>query len=447
VSQGEAPRRVAFRVLRRITEGAYVNLTLDGESQRAQLSPPDRRLATALVYGVLKGRARLDHALAAHAPRGIDKLDDTMLDLLRLGALQLLELRVPAHAAVDATVGAVRKLRGPKLAGFANGLLRKLADAGAPAPPAGPPEARLSVLTGAPRWVVDAAVARLGLDEAGALLEAEGRSAPVWLRVNRLRGDRETVITRLRQGLPRAQVDAGPLDVAIRVQNADGVFESAPYAEGLVTAQDLGAQWVAELVGVQPGERVLDACAGVGGKSSYLAEAMQDRGVVLAADASARKLELGADHARRLGLHIVRSLTGDLTQPNLAGMEPLYDRVLLDAPCSGLGVARRHPEVRLKRRDAVTSSLTTLQGRLLDRVASRVRPGGVLVYAVCTYTDEEGPAQVKAFLSRHPEFERDAETPLPPSVRGRGEPGELRTWPHRDDADGFFAARMRRRLP
>ncbi len=445
-------REVALRVLRRVEEGAYVNLALDGESVRARLSPLDRRLLSALVYGVLKGRARLDYALAAHAPRGIAKLDETTLDVLRLGALQLLELRTPAHAAVDETVDALRRLRGPKLAGFANALLRKLASAGAPAAPSGPPARRLSVMTGAPEWVVEAAIARLGEAEAEALLFAEGKAAPLWLRINRKRiaPNRDVELgARLLAELARGsgtEATVTPSELvpgALALRSADGIFDTPSYVEGLVTAQDLGAQLVGALLDPQPGENVLDACAGLGGKSTHLAERMDDRGRVDAADSSARKLELGADHARRLGLGIIRSIEADLLDPN-APLLPHYDRVLLDAPCSGLGVARRHPEVRLRKGEKEIASLAALQAKLLDRVADRVRPGGVLVYAVCTYTDEEGPAQVNSFLARRREFTRDDEAPMPGPLRGRGAAGELRTWPHRDDADAFFAVRLRR---
>jgi 16S rRNA (cytosine967-C5)-methyltransferase len=230
---------------------------------------------------------------------------------------------------------------------------------------------------------------------------------------------------------------------ALRLRGGDGVFDTAAYVEGRVTAQDLGAQLVGALVDPRPGETVLDACAGLGGKTTQLAERMDDRGQLDAVDRAARKLELGQDHARRLGLTIVRSIEADL----LAAGAPLragYDRVLLDAPCSGLGVARRHPEVRLRRGGEEIGALAELQARLLDAVAARVRPGGVLVYAVCTYTDEEGPQQIERFLARTSGFARDLDAPLPPALTGRGGPGELRTWPHRDDADAFYAARLRR---
>jgi 16S rRNA (cytosine967-C5)-methyltransferase len=425
-----------------VGEGAYATLALDGEAQRARLSSPDRRLATALVYGVLKGQARLDHALAAYASRGLGGLDPSTLDLLRLGALQILELRVPAHAAVDETVTMVRALRGDKLAGFANALLRKLAASGAPAAPPAPVSKRIAVLSGAPENIVTQVIDRLGEKEAEALLVAESAPAPLWLRVNPRRGKVEAVEAELRAALPKAVIEPSTLvSDAIAVRGADGIFDLPAYVEGRVTAQDLAAQLVGILLDPRPGERVLDACAGIGGKSTQLAERMDDRGAIDAVDRSRRKLELGQDHARRLGLSIIRAVEVDLASPS----DAVYDRVLLDAPCSGLGVARRHPEVRRRRVQGNIAELAALQAQLLDAVAPRVRSGGVLVYSVCTYTEEEGPRQLAAFLQRHADFARDHSAPVPAALAGRGEPGELRTWPHRDDADAFFAARVRRR--
>jgi 16S rRNA (cytosine967-C5)-methyltransferase len=436
------PRAVALRVLERVGDGAYASLALEGEAARARLTSPDRRLATALVYGVLKGRARLDHALAAYAPRGLGGVDARTLDALRMGALQLLDLRVPAHAAVDQAVRLVRARRGAKLAGFANALLRRLAREGAPPVPAAPPARRLAVLSGAPEAIAEGLLARLGPVEAEALLLSEARPAPLWLRVNPRRAPSAEAVAAELSATGAEVTPSSLLPSALAVRGADVLFDQPAFIEGRVSLQDLGAQLVGALVDARAGEHVLDACAGVGGKSTQLAERMDDRGRVDAADLSARKLAIGQDHARRLGLGIVRAVEADVAS---AGdrLLPAYDRVLLDAPCSGLGVARRHPEVRL-RPAGDRAPLLALQARLLDAVAARVRPGGVLVYSVCTYTDEEGPRQLAAFLERHPSFVRDAEAPIPESLRDRGAMGELRTWPHRDDADAFFAARLKR---
>jgi 16S rRNA (cytosine967-C5)-methyltransferase len=417
-------RDVARRVLARVDEGAYATLALSGELDRARLAPADRALATELVYGVLKQRRRLDAALAAHAPRGLKKLDERVLDALRIGAYQILFLRVPAHAAVDDAVGAIKKVRGAKLAGFANALLRALAQKGEP------PAASLGVRCSAPDWLVDDAVRRFGSDEAAAFLTALNVPAPLWLRANALRATRDEAMRAVAAERPDATLTPSPVvPEAFRADGAGDVSQLGAFVGGLLTAQDVAAQRVARLVDPRAGERILDACAGVGGKSTHLAALAGDGARIDSADLSERKLDLGQDLAHRLGVKSTTPIRCDLSDPR-APLAAAYDRVLLDAPCSGLGVLRRHPEAKWRRTRGDAAELAALQARILDALAPRVRPGGVLVYSVCTYTDEEGPRQLERFVAAHPEFRID------------GEP--LRTWPHRDDADGFFAARLTR---
>jgi len=420
-------REVARRVLGRVERGSYTTLALAGELSRARLSDEDRALATELAYGALKMRARLDRALSSHAPRGIERLDAQVLNALRIASYQILFLRVPAHAAVDDAVEAIKRVRGAKLAGFANALLRKLASAGEPSLPDEGAE-RLAVEQSAPRWLADEALARFG-DGARDFLASLNVPPPVWLRANTLRATREQLIARLAAERPRAILSPSVrAPEAVAARHGGDVSSTGAFAEGWCTAQDLGAQLVAHLVAPVAGERILDACAGVGGKATHLAALAGDRAAVDAADSSERKLELLADTARRLGVASVKAIAADLTDEK-APLALYYDRVLLDAPCSGLGVLRRHPEAKWRPRPDV-AQLASLQARLLDALAPRVRPGGLLVYAVCTFSDEEGPLQARAFVERHRDFAVD------------GEP--LRTWPHVDDADAFFAVRLRR---
>lgn len=420
-------RELARRVLARVDEGAYATLALAGELARARLSPADRALATELTYGVLKRRARLDWALSRYAPRGLDALDARVRDALRLGAYQILFLRVPAHAAVDDAVGAIKRARGAKLGGFANALLRRLAREGEPPPP-GEPVAQLAVVESAPEWLVRDALARFGADEAQAYLASLNAPAPVWLRANTLRASRDEAMRAVAAERPDATLTPSPeVPEAFRVERAGDPGALAAFANGLVTAQDVAAQRIARLCDPQPGERILDACAGVGGKSTHLAALAGDRAPIDAADLSPRKLELAEDLARRLGVTSIRTIACDLADA-AAPLQPAYDRVLLDAPCTGLGVLRRHPEAKWRRAPGDAAELSTLQSKILRAIAARVRPGGVLVYSVCTYTDEEGPLQLARFLADHPDFSVD------------GAP--LHTWPHRDDADAFFAVRL-----
>jgi 16S rRNA (cytosine967-C5)-methyltransferase len=422
-------RDVARRVLARVQEeGAFANLALAGELGRADLSEKDRALATELVYGVLRRRSRLDRAIAQYASRGLAKLDSRALDAIRVGAYQVLFLRVPAHAAVDDAVEATKRARGPKLAAFANAVLRKIADAGEPPPPDDPVE-RLLALESCPRWIHDEYARLCGPEEATALVRAQSQPAPAGVRVS-ARAEVEEVAERIRSERPGAEIVLSQLvQRALLVKGGGALHETQAYLEGLFTLQDPGAQLASEMLGAAPGEKILDACAGVGGKSTHLAELAGDRAEIDAIDSSEQKLSLAREHALRLGLGCIRTRVLDLREPLPPVLGP-YDRALLDAPCTGLGTLRRHPEIKWQREANDTKELADLQADLLDNVAERVRPGGTLVYSVCTLTVDEGPAQLASFLEIHEDWELDGKPRI--------------TLPERDGADGFYIARLRR---
>lgn len=463
---------VALRVLSRVEDGAYATLALSGEMERAGLDAKERALCTELVYGTLRRALRLDRALAAYAPRGLGKLDAVVRSALRLAAYELLFTRSPKAAAVNDAVGAIGRLRGRGLGGFVNALLRRLATQGEPPLPPLPQVAsgsgaedeqalaeRLAVQHALPTWLVQDALRRFPRDEAGAFLQSLDEPAPTWLRLNTLRGPAEQGLTALGAELKAPPLRHAGLAEAVRLSGGYP-FHGAAYSAGWFLAQDLGAQLVARLLlcGTTAGPLVLpegpmlDACAGVGGKTTHLAALTAGQRDIDAADRSARKLELCMEHARRLGCTRIRSLVADLSLPptSRSPLRKSYAAILLDAPCTGSGVLRRHPESRTRFRREQATELAGLQRKLLEALAPRLLPGGVLVYSVCSYLDEEGPAVVRSFLAAHPEFR-----PLPPDpdrapFAGEGllDPaspeGALRTFPHRHDADGFFAVRLRR---
>jgi 16S rRNA (cytosine967-C5)-methyltransferase len=444
-------REVARRVLRRVdTGGAFVSLALSGELERAALSPEDRGLATEIAYGVVRHRSRLTRALAAHAPRGIGKLSPAVRVALEAAAYQLLFLdRVPPYAAVDDAVRAVRAVAGPRVAGFANGLLRRLAREGEPPLPDRTADLRahLEVACSLPPAVLDelARAAPDGELEAAAL--ALSAPAPLWARVDPLRVPVAELAARLAAEHPG--VRAEPSDLcreAVRLIGAGSPEASESFQDGLWTVQDLGAQLIGHLIGARPGMRVLDACAGVGGKATHLAQLAGDQARIDAADQSARKLDLLTDAARRLRLASIHPVASDLRRPG-DELAATYDAILLDAPCSGLGVMRRHPELKWRLRATAVAEMAALQRELLAALWPRLARGGLLVYSVCTFTRAEGPEQIARFLAENP----DAAVEPPPADDGVrdwsaviGDDGFMRTWPHRHDADAFFAARIRR---
>lgn len=439
-SDERGARALARRVLDRVGQkDAWATLSLDGELSRAHLAERDRRLAAELVYGVLRHRTRLDRALAAHAE--LKRTPPRLLTVLRVAAYQLLLLdRIPAYAAVDDAVAAARTVGGGKLAGFANAVLRKLVASGEPAlPPESEARARLEIEASLPGWILDELAQALG--EPGELLAA-GRAfaeqAPLFLRTNLRRTSREALAAMLAdEGALVEEVLEHP--AALRAQKLGEPSQSESFRAGLYTIQDLSAQAVAlaaapllaaPTAGASAAPlRILDACAGVGGKSTHLAELGGDRAIIDAVDLSATKLGLLRDSARRLGHTTIRTHVCDLLTPQLPAVGRDYPLVILDAPCSGLGVLRRHPDAKWRLAPGDVAEVAALQARLLDAVHAVLAPGGTLIYSVCTFTAREGKEQIAAALARHPDLTLADEHTL---------------WPHREGGDGFYLARLSR---
>ena len=445
-------RDLARHVLARVEQdGAFAGRLLASALDRAQLEPAERALATELVYGVLRRRARLDRALEAVADRGLASLDPSMRILLRVGAYQLLFLdRIPVYAAVHDTVETAKRIHGRGLAGLTNALLRRVSERGEPPlpDPTRDPLGHLIESCGFPPWLARLAVRELDAATAVALADQMATPAPTALRANRLAGvTRDDLLAALAVERPDARFAPSPVAPdGIVARGFDGPARTQAFERGAFAITDTGAQVVAELCGAAPGERVLDACAGLGGKTGHLAALAGNRAEVLAVDLSAPKLEQALEQARRLGASGVQTRVANLTEalPEELGV---FDRVLLDAPCAGLGVLRRHPELLLRRSEGDLPALAETQRRMLDVVAARVRPGGTLTYAVCTFERAECEDVVTSFLGTHPEFRLErpaAAVGGVPWERVLDAAGSVRTWPHRDDADAFFAARMRR---
>jgi 16S rRNA (cytosine967-C5)-methyltransferase len=416
------PRDVARRVLDRVAKGgAWATPTLDGELARAGLDDRDRRLASELVYGVLRHRTRVDRAIAAHAE--LKRTPPKVLTALRVAAYQLLFLdRVPAYAAVDDAVAAARDAGGEKLGGFVNAVLRKLDKQREPALP-GDSRERIEIEHSLPRWIVDelAGVDAAQLAERAA---AFAQAAPIVARVNTRRTTRDALIETLREsGVTATPVATSP--TALALDGLGDPAENASFIAGTWTVQDAGAQLVGHVAAPRAGMRILDACAGVGGKATHLAELTDDAAIIDAADLNKTKLELCAQTAQRLGVTSIRRHAIDLLDAK-AQLADAYDLIVLDAPCSGLGVLRRHPDAKWRLKPDDVPRLADLQRQLLDAVVPRLAPGGALVYSVCTFTRAEGPDQVAALVAR----------------TGLRVVAEHRTWP--PDADAFYIARLER---
>ena len=446
-------RRIAADVLLRVEQqGAFANLALDsGLRSAGVLEQREAALATELVYGTLRWQPQLDRAIESHSSRPIGELDAPVRTVLRMAAFELLHHpTVPARAAVHEAVELCKELRAGRAAGFANAVLRRLSEVrAAPEPPSREvdPIGHVAAITAHPRWIVERWTTAFGAAEAERLCQADQQLAPACVRVNRSRATLEEARAIFAaQGIEATPGRFSP-DALVLAAGTPPALDLDGHAEGSFQAQDEAAQLVSLFAAPRAGARVLDACAAPGGKSCHLAELVGPTGRVVAVDLHARKAQIIAEAAARLGHAQVEARAADATLP-LPGEGPGgFDLVLADAPCSGLGTLRRHPEVKLRRSVEDVDRLAALQARLLRALAAYVKPGGLLVYGLCTYTPEEVDENLARFLAAHGEFKLEpppAGWALPAAEELVDERGCLVTSPARSGTDLFFAARLRR---
>ena len=445
------PRQAAAEILLRIDrEGGFADHLIDRELAGGLLLGPDRGLFTELVFGVLRRRGTLDHIIGQFSRQPVERLQPVVRTLLRTGLYQLFFLdRVPVSAAVNETVNLAAAML-PRAKGFINAVLRA-ADRGREEISYPDRDRDLAGFLAAsyshPRWLVEQWLTQLDAVEAEALAAAMGEHPPLTARVNNLRITREA----LRQKLADSGIDATPgrhSPLALKLRGGGRIEELPGFREGLFTVQDESSQLAVLLLDPRPGEQVLDLCAAPGGKATLIAQLMENRGSVVASDLSAAKLRQVEESAARLGISIIATRQGDAATPP-AEFRERFDRVLVDAPCSGLGVIRRNPEGKWRRGPADLARLAAVQARILRAAAGCVVPGGVLVYATCSTSEAENEAVVDSFLADDPGFVLEQGEELFPHLHPLfTERGMLRSWPHRHDGmDGFSAARLRRSGP
>ena len=423
-------RRLALRALVQVNRGGETLADVLSDPGAARLDPRERGFLHELTLGTLRWRGLLDHALAPLVDRPLSRLDPLALDILRLGAHQMLHLRVPDRATVSQSVE-LAKETAPRAAGFVNAVLRKLAHVGPPPlpDPDADPRGWLTTAGSLPAWIAERWIGQLGSAVAVARARAFLSPSPTTVRLNpRIEGAAE----RCRE----AGLELRPLTVPGAFV-AEGGRPTELASEGILYAQDQGSQLVAHLAAA-PGH-AFDACAAPGGKSTLMADLVGDHGRVIAAEASAKRLRTMADLVRRWASPNVRLVLADANQPPFG---PSFDTVLLDAPCTGLGTLGRNPDIRWRLRPEDVGRQATRQKRLLAAVARLVRPGGRLVYATCSLDDEETTAVVKEFLGTRPGFQPSS---APEWARAFADgDGFLRTRPERVPADGFFVAALER---
>lgn len=435
-------RAVAIAVLARVeATDAFLNLVLDAQLDEVGLKDPrDAGLVTELCYGTTRRRMALDYAISKFADRGTEKIEDKVLAALRMGAYQIFFTRMPKHASVGETVQALKELKMERAAGFVNAILRKLAALPElPLPDTANVAERLSIRESHPVDLVERWTRQYGPERAESMLVGDNAAPPVVIRANTSRTNRDELLEQLKgAGIAAEAAKLSPVGIVLpsigRIEDVYG------YAEGLWQVQDEAAQLVGVYANVPDNARVLDACAAPGGKACHFAETNE----VLAVDLHKNKLRKIDAEANRLGLGgRLKAIAHDMTTPLPEGLGEFH-AVMVDAPCSGSGTLRRHPELRYRRQDSDVLRLATLQRRILETAKDSVEPGGLLIYSVCSVDFREGPDQVELFLRSHPEF-----TVEPPVFEGFVPKlplwqGALRTLPGPEALDGFFSARLRK---
>lgn len=408
--------------------------------------PRDRHLLHALVYGVLRNRLRLDTILSAFLHQSKDRIDSRLMWILRIGLFQILEMdRIPNHAVVHTAVELTRTLRMGWAGGMVNAVLRRAIREASSVPlpvRAQEPVRALAVRSSFPQWLIETWIGRYGVDETQALCDAFNRIPPLVIRTNTLRTTRDQLMRSLAdvaEGLEQTRFSPD----GIRMARAHAAVAQLPgFSEGHFQVQDEAAQLVGLLVDPKAGMRVLDACAGRGGKTGHLAQRMNDSGEILAVDQSAEKLSVLEGEMKRLGVFMVRCQSHAWTDGSLERGQAAFDRILVDAPCSGLGVLGRNPDIRWRPDRKDLRPFAARQVAIIENSLCLLKPGGRLVYAVCSMEPEETDGVIATILQGHPEIRRvESLAEMPNSaVSDFWKEGALRTSPHLDGMDGFFAA-------
>ncbi len=416
------PRETALRILLEITEkGAYADLAVKNGLAVSRLEKRDRALATSLAYGTVQNMRFIDYQIESVSARPLKSLTPAIREILRMAVYQIRFMdRIPPRAAVNEAVN-MAKRHAYSASSYVNGVLRNILRRGFVLPE--PIKERLAVEYSYPDFLVDVWLKRYGAVECEALLKAGNAVPPLSVRVNPLRaglGEIESVC--------KAHKTATPY--GLHIEEPSNIAETDMFRAGLLSIQDIGAQMASLMLDPHPGDRVLDMCAAPGGKTTHMAELMQNEGEILAWDIHGHKVELVRKNAARLGISIIRAETQDARALDTTRIG-YYDKVMADVPCSGLGIIRKKPDIKWQKTAEDIGALTKTQAQILECAAKYVREGGDLLYCTCTINTAENEEIVDAFLAAHPEF-------------SLFEPYR-QLLPHKDNTDGFFMAKLRKR--
>jgi 16S rRNA (cytosine967-C5)-methyltransferase len=444
-------RSIALDILMRVDdEEAYSNLELNRVLQKHRLDRPDAALVTEIVYGTIQRLNTIDYFLNRFLTKGIHKLEPWVRNLLRLSFYQLYYLeRIPDHAAVNEAVNIAKRKGHKGISGMVNAVLRNvIREKDTLIVKEQDPVKKIALTHSHPEWMVSRWIRQLGAETAEQICYSNNLPPHTSVRVNTMRRSREDLIDKLqKQGVKAVPSRLSRFGVV--VEGGGNMAQSGLFTEGDITIQDESSMLVAAIVDPAQGMKVLDCCAAPGGKTTHLAEIMKNDGEIWANDIHEHKVELIQKQADRLSLKCVKTMVSDAL--HLAGKFPegTFDRILLDAPCSGLGVIRRKPDIKWSKKEADIPDIAGVQYGILKNISGLLRSGGVLVYSTCTIEREENEAIVERFLREHPDFTLDQEMTglIPEHVSARAivkSPGMIQILPHHFHSDGFFIARLKK---
>ena len=446
------PRQLAFEALQAIEQNqAYTDIALERVFARQQISSRDRNLVCQLVCGVVRHKRSLNALIDNLGNKKAQQQPPKLRIILYLGLYQLRYLtQIPDSAAVNTSVELAKTQGLKKLTGVVNGILRnylrrvsKTGDSLSDLVQLPSDSIRkLGIIHSFPDWIVETWLQQLSLAETEQLLAWFNQTPSIDLRVNILRSSLAQVESALQDG-GVAVSRIRELPQALRIQGGTGAINQLPgYCEGWWSVQDSSAQLVTHLLAPQPGETIIDACAAPGGKTTHIAELMGDRGTVWAFDRSAQRLKKVQANAQRLQLKSIQIQAGDSC--DLSQFNGVCDRVLLDAPCSGLGTLHKRPDIRWRQTRGKITELSVLQQELLSTAATWVKPQGILVYATCTINPQENEEVVQLFLDSHPDWSISIPVTQPIVNNFDISQGWIKVYPHRHDMDGFFMVRLQK---
>lgn len=450
MARKKGAREVALEILLRVEEQkSYSNLELKQVLDKTELSAADVGLVTELVYGTIQRQNTLDLVLAKFIKGGGKKLQPWVRILLRLSLYQIRFLdRIPDHAAVHEAVEMAKKRGHQGISSLVNGVLRNVLrqpqvwGEG----PQGGLAAQIAFEESHPEWLVERWLHTYGEETVRAICRSNNTAPHTTIRVNTLKTDRERLLAEMAREFPGVQASSvSPFGILFPSGNAAA---TSWFREGFCTVQDESSMLVAPALAVQPGHRVLDACAAPGGKTTHLAELMNNQGQIVACDVHPHKRQLIEQTAARLGITNIETLVSDALELPEKGLGT-FDRILLDAPCTGFGVIRRKPDLKWNKTASDIAHISALQGKLLQQVAKLLAPGGLLVYSTCTIEPEENQRIVERFVADHPGFELDrtlaADLPKQVTETIDAEKGYVQLLPSHFQSDGFFISRLKRK--